>query len=124
MSTIQLKVVSTGLFFLFVFLFGFWLSNSGKPYNVVILTIHKLISLAALVFLAVTVCRMHQASALNSIELTACVATALLFVGTIIIGGLLSADKPMPQVISTIHQLTPYLTVLSTAVTLYLLHQI
>jgi hypothetical protein len=34
---------------------------------------------------------------------------------------LLSIAKPMPAVVSTMHKLLPYLTVLSTAVTLYLL---
>ena len=36
-------------------------------------------------------------------------------------GGLLSMDKTMPAVIRRLHQVTPYLTVLSTAATLYLL---
>jgi hypothetical protein len=58
---------------------------------------------------------------LNTIELTAGVVTGLFFLGTIISGGLLSTGKPMPAVILTLHQITPFLTVLSTAATLYLL---
>jgi hypothetical protein len=50
MSTNQLRVVSAGLFFLFIFLSGFWLSRTGKPYSGIILTIHKLIGLAAVPF--------------------------------------------------------------------------
>jgi hypothetical protein len=45
----------------------------------------------------------------------------LLFLATIISGGLLSTDKAMPTAILTMHQITPFLTVLTTAVTLYLL---
>jgi hypothetical protein len=117
----QIRIVGTGLLFLFIFISGFWLSKSGKPYNVIVLTIHKLISLAAVAFLAATIYQANQVAKLSAIELTAGVVTGLFFLGTIITGGLLSTDKPMPVVVLRMHQITPFLTVLSTAVTLYLL---
>jgi hypothetical protein len=58
---------------------------------------------------------------LSTIELTAGVVTGLFFLSTIVSGGLLSTGKPMPAVILTMHQITPFLTVFSAAVTLYLL---
>ena len=121
MSIDQTRIVGTGLFYLFIFISGFWLSRSGKPYNGIVLTIHKLISLAAVVFLAITIHRINQVAQLSAIELTAGVVTGLFFLGTIITGGLLSVDKPMPVVVLRMHQITPFLTVLSTAATLYLL---
>ena len=121
MSTAQLQVAGAGLFFLFIFLSGIWLSNSGKPLNVIILTIHKLIALAAVVFLVMTTYQINQVAKLSATELIASVVTGLFFLGTIISGGLLSTGKPMPAAILTMHQIIPFLTVLSTAVTLYLL---
>ena len=41
------KFIIAGLFFVFILLSGVWLSRTGRPLNVLILTIHKLISLAA-----------------------------------------------------------------------------
>lgn len=120
MSTTQLRVVGTGLFFLLIFLFGFWLNRTGKPYSAILFNIHKLLGLGALVFLAITIYQINQAATLNAIELTACLATGLFFLSTIVSGGLVSIDKPMPVPISIMHKLFPYLTVLSTAVTLYL----
>jgi uncharacterized membrane protein len=120
MSANQLRVVGSGLFFLFIFLSGFWLSRSGKPYSAIIFNIHKSIGLAALVFLVVTIYRINQVAALSAIELIAGVITVLLFLSTTISGGLVSIEKPMPAAISMMHKLFPYLTVLSTAVTLYL----
>jgi hypothetical protein len=64
---------------------------------------------------------MNQAAALSAIEMTAVVVSGLLFLGTIISGGLLSAENSIPAAVSVMHQITPYLTVLSTAATLYLL---
>jgi hypothetical protein len=121
MSTTQLRIVGAGLFFLFIFLSGIWLSNSGKPLNTIILTIHKLIALAAVVFLAITVYQINQTATLSGGAVIAVVVTGLLFLGTIITGGLLSIDQPMPAAVLKMHQIMPFLTVFSTAVTLYLL---
>lgn len=121
MGTTGLRVVGTGLFFLFIFLSGIWLSRSGKPLNATILTIYKLIGLAAGVFLVMTVYRIHQVAPLSPVEITAIVITVLFFACTVAAGGLLSIGKPMPAAILRMHQITPFLTVLSTATTLYLL---
>jgi hypothetical protein len=116
-----MAIVGAGLSFLLIFLSGIWLSRSGKPLNNIILTIHKLISLAAAVFLVVTIYQTNQVATLSGIEAIAAGVTGLLFLGTGIAGGLLSTDKPVPAAISWMHRITPFLTVLSTAVTLYLL---
>lgn len=121
MSTTQLRVVGTGLFFIFIFLSGYWLSRSGKPYSAIIFNIHKLIGLAAGVFLVTTVYQIHRVAPLGPAEIAAIVVTVLFFAGTVAAGGLLSIDKPMPAAISMMHKLLPYVAVLSTAVTLYLL---
>jgi hypothetical protein len=115
-----LRVVGAGLFYLFILLSGYWLSHSGKPYSVIVLTIHKLISLAAVVFLIITMIQSNRVAALSALELIAGVVTGLFLLGTMITGGLLSTDKPMPAVVLRLHQITPYLTVLSNAAALYL----
>lgn len=122
MSVTQLRIISAGLFFLFIFLSGFWLSHLGKPpYPVILLTVHKLIGLAAVVYLVITINRVNQMARLNSIEFIVCIISAVFFLSTVISGGLASIDKPMPAIVLRLHQISPYLTVLSTAVTLYLL---
>jgi hypothetical protein len=121
MGTNQLRVVGTGLFFVFIFLSGYWLSRSGKPYSAIIFNIHKLIGLAAGVFLIVTVYQIHRVAPLGPAEIIAIVVTVLFFIGVVAAGGLLSIDKPMPVIVSMMHKLLPYVAVLSTAVTLYLL---
>jgi hypothetical protein len=120
MNSIQVRLISTGLFFLFIFLSGFWLSRSGKPYPVILFNLHKLIALAAVVFLFLAVYRAQQTVPLGPSEITALVITGLLFAGTILAGGLLSLGKPVPEAVAWVHRLFPYLTMLSSAVTLYL----
>lgn len=121
MSITLSKITTTGIFFLFIFLSGLWLNRLGKPYNPLVFNVHKLIGLAAGVFLIVTVVRTHQTAALSAIQIGAVVVTVLFFLAMVVTGGLMSIDKAMPVFVSLVHKFTPYLTVLATAGTLYLL---
>ena len=109
------------LLFLGIFVSGLWLSRLGKPFNVILLTVHKLVSVAAVVLLVLTVYRVTWDVALGATDWFAVALTGLFFLGTIATGGLLSADRPMPAAVLTLHRITPFLTVLTTAATLYLL---
>ena len=116
-----MRVVGVGLFFLFIFASGIWLSRSGRPLKGSIFTVHKLVSLAAGVFLIITMHQLNRVAPLSATEWTAIVVTGLCFLGTVVFGALLSTDKPMPVTILRGHQIMPVLAVISTAVSLYLL---
>ena len=116
-----MRIVGIGVLFLFVFVSGVWLSRSGRPLNAIILTIHKLASLAAVILIALTAYQANKQVGLGASELGASVVTGLLFLFTIATGGFLSTEKPAKGAVLTIHRVTPILTVLSSVVTLYLL---
>ena len=120
MNTTLIAIVA-GLSFLLIFLSGIWLSRTGRPLNAGISTLHKLISLAAGVFVLVTTYQRNGVVPLDATEWTAIVVTGLCFAGTVASGGLLSSDKPMPAAVLRVHQIVPVLTALATGVTLYLL---
>jgi hypothetical protein len=124
------KFVSAGLFFIFIFSSGYWLSRLGKPYQTGIFTIHKLIGLAAGIFLIITVSQTHKVTPLNKLEITILVVTVLIFIGVVAAGALLSieakgelnnASPSLLVMIGIIHNTLPYLAVLTTGTTLYLL---
>jgi hypothetical protein len=121
MNIFELRFVNAGLFFLLIFASGFWLSHSGKPYGAVLFNLHKLIGLAVFVFLAVSTYRINRGTPLSGLELTACIISAIFFIAAIISGGLASIDKSWPAIVPLVHKLLPYLTLLSTTISLYLL---
>lgn len=121
MNTVLLKFLNTGLFFLFIFLSGWWLSRGKKPYGMLNVTIHKLIGLAAGFFLGLTVYRISQATPLTPIQVAAIVVTVLFFAVNVATGSLLSTNKQMPAAVSIINRFFPYLTVVATGIMLYLL---
>jgi hypothetical protein len=114
------KFILAGLFFLFILLSGYWLSRAGRPYSVILLTVHKLISLGAVVTLGITLYRVHQAAPLTPLAIAASTAALLFFLTLIATGGLLSAAKTLPGFVLKIHQVMPYLVILSTGASLYL----
>lgn len=120
MST-QSRAVGAGLLFVFIFLSGFWLSSSGNPYNTAASTIHKLLGVGAAVLLVVTTVQVNRAGGLSGIQILADVVTGLLFLSLVASGGLLMIERQMPTIVQRVHHIAPYLTVLSAAVTLYLL---
>ena len=121
MSATVWRAILAGIFFLVILASGYWLSRSGKPYSPFPFNVHKLIALGAAVFLIWTLFQRNQVAALGTSAWIAVVVSGFLFLGTGVAGGLVSIDKPMPAVVQRIHQIAPYLTVLSTAGTLYLL---
>jgi hypothetical protein len=121
MNALTPRIIGTGVLFIFVFLSGLWLSNLGRPINVVVLTIHKLIGLGTAILIAVTIHQANQAIGLSAAVWVVAAITLVLFLATIITGGLLSTDRPAATIIATLHKVGPFLTVVSTAVTMYFL---
>lgn len=121
MSMANSVLTLTILCSIFIFVSGYWLSRTGKSYNTLSITIHKLISLCAGVLLSIYVLRLFQAGQLGTLEIIAAIATSLLFLSLAATGGLLSAGKPIPIMLSTFHKFFSYLTLVSSALTVYLL---
>jgi hypothetical protein len=121
MSNAILQFVYAGVIFVIIFISGFWLTFTGKPYNGIILTVHKLISLAALVFLGYLLYRVHQGAGLSTVVIIASVFTAIFFIALIATGGMLSSDLPPSSLVLLLHFVLPYLTVVSSGVMLYFL---
>jgi hypothetical protein len=119
MST-QLGFVIIGILFLVKIISGIFLTRSGRPFSSLLLTFHKLISLGTLVFVAITVNRLRGDTGLSPVEMTAVIVTGVLFLLTIVTGGLVSLEKPAPAAITIVHRLAPFVTTLATVATLYL----
>ena len=104
-----------------VFVLGFWLRRSGKPYSGLVMTVHKLASLAALILFVLAVYRIHKATPLEASALAAAVLTVVFFVAAVISGGLVSIDRPTSPIARALHWAAPFLAIAGVAATLFLL---
>jgi len=119
--SIALKIISTELPFVLTIITGIWLSNSGKPLNTTIFTIHKLIALGSVIFIAMVIRNLLKNAEISNVILTLIIVAGLFVLTLFISGALLSLEKPVNNIISTIHNVTPIPTVITIAVTIYLL---
>lgn len=116
-----LRVAGVAITFLLVFITGFWLTRSGRPYGVALLTVHKLATVGILVLLGVSV---YQADRIPAVNVAAWLVISLAFVGLaamVVSGSVLSIVEPPPPAISFLHKVAPYPTLLITVVALYCL---
>ncbi len=129
MDTTLSKYITLAVFFLAIFGSGYWLGHLGKPFNVILFTVHKLIALAAAVFIGVTAYNAARITPLQAGQIAALVAATLLFVLTIAAGGLVSVlaegklnslSPALQSIIAWAHKLLPYLTALAGALALHL----
>lgn len=121
MTDTVLQIVSiTGLFVL-IFVSGFWLTFTGKPYHMLVITVHKLISVGVLVYLGYLLYRAQQSEGLGLWLIVTAVIAALSFIAAIATGALLSSDLPPSPLVLTLHFVTPYLTILTSGWMLFLL---
>jgi hypothetical protein len=121
MTTSQWRLAGAAAFFLVIFVSGFWLRRTGKPYSVMISNIHKLVALAAGILLLIILFRVNRETGLGTTEWVVGVVTGLLLLVNGISGGLVMLDTPMQAVVSVMHMILPFLALLSSAATLYLL---
>ncbi len=115
------KIISTELPFVLAIITGIWLSNSGKPLNTTIFTIHKLIALGSVIFIAMVIRNLLKDVGINNVILILIIVAGLSVLVLFVSGALLSLGKSVNNIISTIHSVTPILTVITTAMIIYLL---
>jgi len=120
MSSIS-KIIGTGLLFLFTIVTGIWLSNSAKPLNTLIFNIHKLIALGSVIFTVIVIRNLLKDVEIKTVILILIIVTGLFVLTLFISGALLSLGKPVNNIILTIHSVTPIPTVVTIAITIYLI---
>lgn len=83
---------------------GIWLSTAGKPYGVLLFTLHKLAALALTVMIGITTQGWLRAG-LRPLHLTLLLLGWAALIGLFISGGLLGAGKLNQKVLVWLHRL-------------------
>jgi hypothetical protein len=116
--------------FVLTLISGVFVSRSGHPYNTAIFTVHKLIAVAAIFFIARYIYQMQKTMDVGTLVQTGLIALAGLgFVALIVSGallslqdgGLLDLQASPSDLVHTIHQIAPGLALIASALIVYLL---
>jgi hypothetical protein len=102
--------IPAGIFLLFSILSGIWLTRIGRPLNVVVMTIHKLIALGALIFTGVGIYNLSLAVGFNLAGWINILIIGLLFLTLFASGAILSGGKITGGALLVAHKVFPALT--------------
>ena len=122
LSTPEIRMIGMGILYILILMSGFFLSRLGRPLNTAVFTIHKLVSIAAVIVLLMTIIQINRTTPLNGLTWAALVATGIFFLGEMISGGFLSFDNFNTKYILTIHRILPVLIILFTTLSFYLIY--
>ncbi len=115
------RFVLPGIALLLTLVFGFWLQNSGKPYNGILFNIHKLIALAAVVLTAAQLYNILNEIEPQALIIMMIIVAGLGVVGLFATGALMSIRKGANDLARIIHNIALVLVVITMAATIYLL---
>jgi len=115
------KFIAPGIVFLLTLVFGFWLNNSGKPYNGILFNIHKLIALGAVVATAMQIYNIFKVMGSQSPIVILVILAAICVVALFASGAFLSIGNLNYQLMKTIHNIAPVLMVNAMALTIHFL---
>jgi len=107
--------------FLVILVFGFWLSHSGKPYNVVLFNIHKLIALGAVIITVVQLSKVLKTADSLALVTILLILAGLCVVALFATGALMSLGKLDFMLTLTIHRIAPVMLTIAMALVVYLL---
>ena len=99
------RFISPGILYLVTLIFGIWLSRMGKPYNVPLFNIHKLIALGAVVVAVIELSKVLKNADSLSLMIGLLIVAALCVVALFATGALMSMDKLDYPLTLTIHRI-------------------
>jgi hypothetical protein len=120
MGNLTIRLIMAISFFLLMILSGIWLRRRGKPYNKLIFTLHKIMTLLNILFVARYVILLKNTIEIAPHTLTMMWLSLAFFVVSFISGALLSFEKPMPDALTILHRISALLVTILTGVTIYL----
>lgn len=125
MDTITSKLIAAGILALLTLVSGTIVSRAGKPQNIWLVSIHKLIAVGTVVLIVMAVNQLYKsADGRLFVILSIMVLSAVLFLALIATGAFLTREEmELPAFVLRVHQIVPLLALASSSLTIYLLLQ-
>ena len=108
------------MLFLLMIITGIWLRQRGKPYCILIQTIHKLIGAGGAFYSGYLIFPILLEFSASAGLWALAIISFTLFLVLIATGGLLATEKQMPAAVLLVHKVFPYLAVILNGITAYL----
>jgi len=104
--------IISGVLLLFVIITGIWIKRQGKPYNIMLFTIHKLATLAVIVLVLLALRTIYNETGLTVSQWAITIGTGVIILATMISGGVISAKEQEIKSLQIAHKILPVLTLI------------
>ena len=121
MIIFEFRMMLTIILFLLMIFTGIWMSRKGKPYHFILFNAHKLLSLAFIAMMVVSILNITKEIELESKHILSFIGTAVLFLVLLITGGILNLEKEMPRFVLITHRVLPILASILAFLSIYIL---
>ena len=115
MSALLITIIAYAI----IFISGYWMNHMGRPYNRIIFSFHKLLTLGVLVYLILV---FRTAQDLQPFNLQEWILAALgisAYIVALVSGGVLNLPREMPRFVNILHHSAPYVVVVTTLLLMY-----
>lgn len=121
METLNLELILTSIAFPGLIVTGIWLRRKGRPYNTILFTAHKLITIGIIILLWLTFRKIGNLHAGTEKGLIMALISGILFLVSFVSGAMQSFEKQSPWFIGIIHKIIPYFLIVSLIITFNIL---
>jgi len=121
LKTEELKIVIAGILFIVSIISGLILNRGGLPRKVIMFTIHKLASIAAVILVFIAYLNLQKIFETGNIGQGFVIASGILLLLAVVSGAWLSIDKQINRIILLTHKVTSLLAIICSAATTIIL---
>jgi hypothetical protein len=120
MHAVETRVAIGAGLLLLAAISGVAVSSMGRPLNLVVATLHKLIAVSSVVFAVLLVVAMARTGGIDTSVLVMIIVSGALFLSLFATGAFLSVEGQVSTVLRAAHTAIPFLTLASTLLLAYI----
>jgi hypothetical protein len=110
----------SGILFVLIIIMGFFTKGMGRPLNTTVLTVHKLMALAFVVYMVINIIGLLKNAQIDSLMWAMIFVSGLVAITLFATGAMLSFEKPAAKIIHALHNISTILLVISIVLTYYI----
>ncbi len=112
MSLLTFKFLYKAILAIIMIILGVILTKTGKPYNIVLSTIHKVIAFILLILISLELINFLKINRPNSLQIILIILFAVTYIISFASGVLCLSSKETRQIILYTHRIAPFLSII------------
>lgn len=114
-------MILPGFLYLIIIGFGLWVSKIGKPYNILLFNLHKLIALGAVILTGIRIFKLNPVATFPNMAVLLTALAVLGVIGLFATGAIMSIKDDVTNAALLVHRIFPVVIFISISISVYLI---